>query len=68
MAKVTRKSMLSGKTHTMDIPVSEEELEDYYNSFARIQDIFPHLTDNQREFIMTGSTPEEWDQVFGEEE
>ena len=33
-----------------------------------IQDAFPMLSDDQREFLMTGLTPEEWDDLFGEEE
>lgn len=33
-----------------------------------IQDAFPFLTDNEREFILTGITAEEWDELFGEEE
>ena len=33
-----------------------------------IQDAFPRLTPDQREFLMTGLTPEEWGDLFGEEE
>lgn len=33
-----------------------------------IQDAFPMLNADQREFLMTGLTPEEWDAIFGEEE
>jgi hypothetical protein len=32
-----------------------------------IQNVFPDLNTDQREFLMTGSTPEEWNAVFGEE-
>ena len=31
-----------------------------------IQDEFPHLSDDEREFLLTGSTPEEWERYFGE--
>jgi len=30
-----------------------------------IQDALPTLTTNQREFLLTGMTPEEWKRVFG---
>jgi hypothetical protein len=32
-----------------------------------IQDAFPHLTPSQREFILTGISPEEWDATFPDE-
>jgi hypothetical protein len=28
----------------------------------------PYLTDNDREFILSGITPEEWDEAFAENE
>ena len=33
-----------------------------------IQVAMPYLTADEREFIMTGITPEEWDATFGEPE
>ena len=64
---VTRKSMVSDKFHTFDLPVTQEQLDEYFNGDIRgrlIQDIFPDLDPDQREFILTGITPEEWDQTF----
>jgi len=29
-----------------------------------IQNVFHHLTPDEREFIKTGITPDEWDQMF----
>ncbi len=58
--KVTRKSLISGKAHTMELPVSQHQLNTYHAGTANIQDVFPHLTAAQREFIKTGITPEEW--------
>jgi len=61
--------MLSGKVHCVNLPVTQEEMNDW-NACATmlIQNAFPNLTDDQREFILTGSTKEEWDNAFGEEE
>jgi hypothetical protein len=58
-----RKSMLSGVTRSRDIDVTEEEY-DRWRSGMLIQRAMPHLSDVDREFIMTGITEEEW----GEEE
>ena len=31
-----------------------------------IQDAMPNLTPDEREFIKTGITPKEWDEMFGD--
>ena len=66
---VTMESKLTGKVNYMDIPVAVERLNAYFNGGRKglIQDCFPDLSADQREFLMTGSTPEEWEAVFGEE-
>jgi hypothetical protein len=56
---VTRKSLISGKLHTLDLPVTEAELRAYEEG-ALLQDVFPHLPPPLREFIKSGITPEEW--------
>lgn len=47
--------------------VSKEQLAlglvDYLGG-SLIQHAFPFLTDDQREFLMTGLTPDEFDQLF----
>ena len=58
--KVTRKSLISGKLHTMELPASPLDLDAYHAGNLNIQDVFPHLTAEQREFIKSGITPEEW--------
>ena len=57
--RITRKSMVTGKTHTLDLPVTEEQLA-AYEAGAQLQVAFPDLPAPQREFIKTGITPEEW--------
>ena len=63
---VTRKSMFTGIERTLDLDITQEQL-DAYNNGAKIQDAFPHLSADDREFIMTGATADEWDNAFGEE-
>lgn len=57
---VTRMSMLSGITRTRDLPITEEQAQKYYNG-AMVQYAFPHLSEDDREFIISGITAEEWD-------
>ena len=65
--KVTRISQLSGKKHTIDMDVTKEQLERFdkrRETGEYVQTIFPDLSKELREFILTGITPEEWDEVF----
>ena len=39
---------------------------DYMNG-ALLQDAFPNLSIDDREFLKTGYSPEGWNQIFGEE-
>jgi len=62
---ITNKSNVSGKVRTMDLNVTEEQLNRYNSGRFTIQDCFPNLSADEREFIKTGITPEEWEEVFG---
>ena len=63
---IERTSMISGKTNSMELPITNAQL-DRWTGGELIQDVFPDLSVDQREFLMTGITPEEWDLTFGEE-
>ena len=39
-----------------------------YNAGALVQDAFPDLDADAREFLMTGITPEEWAETFPPDE
>jgi len=58
--KIHRTSTLTGKPHTKDIPVTQEQL-DRWRDGELIQNAMPNLNADDREFLMTGITPEEWD-------
>lgn len=62
---ITKRSPFSGKTHSMEINVTEKQIEDWLNGML-IQDAMPNLTPDEREFILTGITAVEWEEVFGE--
>lgn len=57
--KITKVSQLSGKEHTMELPVTMEQLKEYRNGCDSAQAIFKNLTKDQREFLMTGIMPGE---------
>ena len=59
--------MLTGVTHTKELPVTSLEL-DVWMSGELIQNVFPHLSDDDREFLMTGITPEEWESLHGDKD
>ncbi len=57
-------SLVSGITSEMTLPLTVEEFNECmskWNNGTLIQDAFPMLDHNQREFIMTGITPGEWE-------
>lgn len=63
---IKRKSIISGDTNSMVLPITSTQL-DRWTGGDLIQNVFPDLSADQREFLMTGITPEEWNQNFGEE-
>lgn len=66
--QVTKKSQLTGVTRTIDIPNLTEDQVNAWMSGTLIQKAMPHISEDHREFLMTGITPAEWDQVFGDED
>ena len=69
MIQVTRQSVITKKINTMELPITQEHL-DIYETVGDIliQDAFPNLDAEQREFILTGITPQEWNDTFGGDE
>lgn len=63
--KITMQSPLSGEYHTMELPVTQEQLEVWKSGGGLIQEVFPELTSDEREFLKTGLTPEDWLKIFG---
>ena len=49
----------------MEIDVSDKQIALWMEG-ALIQDVMPNLTPDEREFIMTGITPAEWDEAFAQ--
>lgn len=61
---ITRKSQFSGTLYTRDLDVTQEQLVAYEDG-ALLQDAFPNLSADDREFIKTGISALEWQQMTG---
>ena len=51
MMQITKTSILTGKTSTMSLPITQKQLDLYNNTRMKIQEVFPNLDNSQREFI-----------------
>ena len=63
MISITRRSPLTGKTNTMSLDISEGSLLAWKGGML-IQDAMPNLSADEREFVMTGITPYEWEEYI----
>lgn len=64
----SRVNDLTGKKNRLLIPMKQSEFKKAWNDWNNgmlIQDAFPNLSADEREFIMTGMMPGEWDELFG---
>jgi hypothetical protein len=64
--QVTKLSPISMKDHTREIDVTQSQL-DRWKAGELIQNVMPSISADDREFLMTGITPEEWDAHFSDE-
>jgi len=65
--EITRTSMFTGVTRTLTLPITEDQLA-AWQAGTVIQTAMPQLSPDEREFVMTGITSEEWEDAFGGEE
>jgi hypothetical protein len=61
---ITKTSRISGTISTMDLNITSEQLSRIEEGRELIQNIVPHLSSEEREFLITGITPQEWDKLF----
>ena len=62
MMLITKTSVMTGEKNEMLLPVTNEQIERWQNG-ELIQNVFPHLSPSEREFLISGVTPEEWGQM-----
>ncbi len=71
MVFLTMQEPFSGKTYTMALPTTKEKVIEWFSGTTNlplIQNFFPELNTIQREFLLTGYTPESWNEIFTDEE
>lgn len=57
--EITRKSLLSDTVTTRDLDITPEQIATW-RAGALLEEAFPNLTPYEREFWLTGLTPEEY--------
>lgn len=60
--EITRTSVLTGKVNTRDLDITPEQYTEYLGG-TLAQLAFPHLPADDREFIISGATQEEWEEL-----
>ena len=60
---ITKTSPLTGMLNTMDIDVTPLQIEQWERGML-IQEAMPLLTRDEREFIMTGLTSSDWENML----
>ena len=62
---VTRKNIFTGRERKLDLDITQEQVNRWQGG-EKIQDVFPHLSVDEREFLMTGIIGEEWNELTEE--
>ena len=60
---ITKTSPMTGMINTMDVSVTEVQIARWQGGML-IQDVMPNLSADEREFIMTGITPDDWEKMY----
>lgn len=67
IARVTQRSPLTGKNNTMELQVTPEQI-GIWQAGQLIQYAMPQLNADEREFLISGSTPDDWKTMFPPED
>ena len=62
--KITRTSPLTGRANTLELPITQRNFRRWLEG-GPVQRCFPSLDDTQREFIVTGFLPGEYEIFCG---
>jgi hypothetical protein len=61
---IKRKSVITGIERTRSIPANPDDMLAWQAGLGSIQELMPYLNDDDREFLLSGITREEWDDAF----
>lgn len=62
---VRRPNMFTGKVRELELNVTQEQIH-RWRSGELIQNVFPDLSTDEREFLISGLLPDEWEQMMKE--
>jgi hypothetical protein len=62
---IQRTSPVTGLNNIRDLDIDQEQMNNWLGG-ALIQKVMPNLSADDREFLITGMTPEDWEDTFGE--
>ena len=65
--KLYKTSPLTGQRNVMDLDVTEEQIDEWRGG-KLIQDVMPHLSPGEREFLISGLTPGDWEKLYGKDD
>lgn len=65
--KITRTSVITNITRTRDIPLNPEDMVMWTSYDMSIEEAMPYLSDDDKQFILSGIIPCEWDGAFAED-
>lgn len=61
---ITKRSPVTGKNNTIDLLITDEQFRRWKMGEDHIQNIMPHLTSSEREFLISGCTELDWATLF----
>ena len=62
--QITKTSPVSGKENTLELNITQEQY-NRWQAGEHIQNVMPHLSPDEREFLISGCTAEDWEKLFG---
>lgn len=64
---VRKRNIFTGKVRELDLDVTQEQIARWTEG-ELIQNVMPQLSTDEREFLVSGLLPSEWDELISEEE
>ena len=66
--KITQRDPMTGQLNTLDLNITQEQKTRIDAGVETIQQIVPHLSADEREFLITGIMPDSWNAMFPPEQ
>ena len=64
---IRRANIFTGRVRELELDVTQEQIQRWQNG-ELIQNAMPHLSIDEREFLISGMLPEEWDAYISDGE